>query len=103
MTFQLLDGPARQVKTNIDAITPIIAKIDAQPLDERQVVVLEPQDGDIYVYFADEGQTPNFATVSGNGLVHEEGVRDWYEAGTSQNIFIAAVTATVDVIIIERS
>ena len=97
----LLDGPARQKTFNVDTITPIEVKRDAEPLPERQVVTIQ-SDGKIYVYLADEGVVPNAATITADGFKHNKTIRT-YEAGPLQKVYILSQAGTVEVRTAERS
>lgn len=104
-----LDGPAKSGKlTGVDTITPIEVKVGALPSPDRQVIMLQstkkdsPNYGDFYVYFADEGETPNAATVSANGFFQNKNSKESYEASASQSVWVLADVGTIDVRISER-
>jgi hypothetical protein len=100
--FQPLDGPSVQLKVAVTNSTPVEAKVGANPLTDRQVLTLQP-DGNMKVYFADEGVIPNAATVLANGLDHFKNAKETYEAGEKQKVYLLAVVGTVNVVIVERA
>ena len=59
-------------------------------------------DGKFYIYFADEGETPNAATVSANAFTQSKDSINTYEAGPKQVVFVLAVTGTVNIKLAER-
>jgi len=102
--IQALDGPAKQHKLSaVDTATPIEVKDGANPVfDDRKVVTMQG-DAKFYVYFADEGETPNAATVSANGFIQFKDTKETYEAGDKQALWVLAVSGTVDIRVAERA
>ena len=101
--FLPLDGPAKQgVLSSVGTVTPVECKIEAQPFSERKVITLQG-DGKFYVYFADEGETPNAATVSANGFTQFKDQKETYEASCQQAVFVLSVTGTIDIVLAERA
>lgn len=100
--LQPLDGPSKQYTLSPGTATPLEVQDGGAPFEGRKVVTLQG-DGRFYVYFADEGETPNASTVSTNGFLHFRNAKETYEATDKQAIFILAVTGTVDVKIAERA
>lgn len=101
--LQPLDGPSKQGKlSSIDTITAVEAKVGASAFEDRKVVTLQPN-GNMKVYFADDGETPSAATVLANGLDHYKNAKESYEAGAKQKIFILAASGTIDVVVVERA
>lgn len=101
--FQPLDGPSSQgLLSSVGTSTPVEVKVGGSAYEDRKVITMQG-DGKFYVYFADEGETPNAATVSANGFVQfKDQVQSW-EAGEQQAVWVLAVTGTVDVRIAERA
>lgn len=101
--FQPLDGPSIQGKlTAVDTITAVEAKVGASPLVDRSVVTMQP-DGDMKVYFAEDGVVPSAATVLANGFDHYKNTKESYEAGPKQKIYVLAKSGTINVIVAERA
>ena len=101
--FQPLDGPSSQIKlTSVGTVTPVEVKVGADPLDDRQVITIQPT-GNIRIWFASSDTTPLAATISANGFLHYKDAKESYEAGSKQKVWILAVSGTVDVIIAERA
>jgi len=101
--FQPLDGPAIQGTISVNTTVPQLVKVGASAFDERKVITIQPIDGRIYVYFANDGENPNAATISSKGFIQYKIQKDSYEASHTQNVYILAVSGTVDVRIAERS
>ena len=97
-----LDGPSKQLKITIDTVTPALAKADTLPKPERKVLTLQGN-GRFYVYFADESGAPNAATVLANGFLQFKDQIETYEAADSQDVYLLAVSGTVDVVVAERA
>jgi len=102
MAFQLLDGPSKQDRVAVTTATVKELKVGASALAERQVITIQPTDGNIWVYFGD-GTTPSAATVSTKGFKHVKNAKESYEAGERQQVFIVAETGTVNVTFVERA
>lgn len=102
MSFQPLDGPSVQDRV---AVTTSVVKeliVGASALNDRQVITIQPVDGNIWVYFGD-GTTPSASTVSTKGFKHVKMAKESYEAGEKQQIFIVADNGTVNVTFVERA
>ena len=103
MSFEALDGPSKQFKLSaVGVVTPVEVFASGSSFSERKVVTLQA-DGKFYIYFADEGETPNAATVAANGFIQYKDAKESYEAAGSQAVFVLAVTGTVDIRGAERA
>jgi len=102
--IQALDGPSSQhILLAVDTATPTEVKKGANPaFNDRKVVTMQG-DGKFYVYFADDGETPNAATVSASGFVQFKDSLQSYEAGDKQALWVLAVSGTVDIRVAERA
>ena len=100
--FQPLDGPSIQDRVAVTTGVVKELKVNASPLPDRQVVTIQPVDGDIWVYFG-SGTTPTAATVLTKGFKHVKMAKESYEAGEKQSIFIIAGSGTVNVTFVERA
>ncbi len=101
--LQPLDGPSKQFKlSSVGTATPIEVKAGVSSFGERKVVTLQGN-GKFYIYFADEGEVPNAATVSANGFWQGKNSKESYEASGSQAIYVLAFTGTVDIVGAERA
>lgn len=101
--LQPLDGPSKQFKlAAVGVVTPVEVFASGSAFSERKILTLQ-SDGKFYVYFADEGETPNAATVAANGFIQYKNAKESYEATGSQAVFVLAVTGTVDVRGAERA
>lgn len=97
-----LDGPAEQGKLSaVGTATPVEVKVGASAFEGRQVLTLQGN-GKYYIYFNDGGTAPNAATVSANGFTAFKDAMVSIEAGPKQDVYVLAVTGTVDIIIAER-
>lgn len=100
--FQPLDGPSAQAKlTAVGTVTPVEVKTGMTPLSDRQVITMQPT-GKMKVYFGN-GTIPSAATVQADGLTHSKNAKETYEAGEKQQVFVLAVSGTIDVVIVERA
>ena len=100
--YSPLDGPSKQGKlSSVGTATPVEVKVDASAFEGRSVITLQGT-GKFYIYFADEGETPNAATVSANGFEQAKDSINTYEAGSKQAVFVLSVTGTIDIRIAER-
>jgi len=101
--LQPLDGPSAQFSASLTSVTVVEIKAGASVLSERKVITLQPLDGDVWVYFGDGITTPNAATVASDGFRHYSKDKESYEATNQQQVFMVAVTGTVDVRGAERA
>ena len=99
--FQPLDGPSAQTKLSVGTITAVEVKVGAAALSERAVITMQP-DGNMKVYFSD-GTVPSAATVLANGLDHYKNLKETYEVGENQKVYILSSSGTINVVIVERS
>jgi len=98
-----LDGPSKQFKlSSVGTSTPVEVYASVSAFSERKVVTLQA-DGRFYIYFADEDETPNAATVEANGFIQYKNAKESYEAAGSQALFVLAVSGTVDIRGVERA
>tara|TARA_R110000851_G_scaffold308093_1_gene466877 strand:+ start:392 stop:700 length:309 start_codon:yes stop_codon:yes gene_type:complete len=101
--LQPLDGPSKSFKlSSVGIVTPIEVFASGSSFQERKLITLQA-DGRFYIYFADEGETPNAATVAANGFIQYKNAKESYEASGSQAVFVLAVTGTVDIRGTERA
>jgi hypothetical protein len=98
-----LDGPSSQTLLSVTSTTAIIAKAGASAFPERKVLTLQPLDGKIRVFFANEGVTPTLSDVLTKGFKHPKTAMRSYEASDQQVVYIVAETGTVNVVIAERA
>jgi hypothetical protein len=103
MAFRSLDGPALQELVPVNNTTPLLIKAGASPLNNRQVITLQPKDGKIYVLFVDDGAVPNAATVIAKGFLIWKNQIETFEAGHTQAVYMLSFAGTVNVIVAERS
>lgn len=103
MTFQPLDGPSSQDRVSVTSSTVKELKVGASALSERQVITIQPIDGNLWVYFGDGVSTPSAGTVSSKGLKHLKMAKESYEAGERQPVFILSESGTVSVTFVERA
>lgn len=101
--FYPLDGPSKQTTISVTTSTVVEAKQGSTPHKERKVVTIQPLNGKIYVYFADEGIVPSPAAVAANGFIQFKNQKETYEASDSQSIYLLAVTSTTNVVVAERA
>ena len=101
--FQPLDGPSTQDKVAVTTGTVKELKVGASALVDRQVMTIQPQDGDIWIYFGDGTTTPSAATVSSKGFKHVKMSKETYEVGEKQPLFTVAASGTVNVTFVERA
>jgi len=95
-----LDGPSKQGNATVTSTTPVEVKVDSVAAD-REVVTIQANES-IYVYFADEGETPNAATVAASGFIQTRNIINTYEASTGQALWVLAVGLTATVRFAER-
>lgn len=93
--FIPLDGPAAHGQINVST-TPVEVKAGGSPLDERQVVTIQPVDGEIYFGYTNS-VTSSTGTKIFRGQVYP------LEAKTSLTIWVVAASGTVDVRVTEVS
>lgn len=99
-----LDGPSLQDALSVTTGTVVEAKVGGSPLAERKAVVIQPLNGNLYLYFDDGTNTaPSVANMAAKGLLLYAGAKDAYEASESQKLWILATTATTNTIIVERA
>ena len=98
-----LDGPSKQGKLSVTTSVAVEIKIEAGAYSERKVITLQPLDGKILVYFADEGVVPSAATVSSDGFEHPKKAVRSYEATDKQALYMVSSSGTVNVITAERA
>jgi hypothetical protein len=100
--FFRLDGPTLQASQAVTDSTVFRVRVGASEFSERDVVTICPLDGDIWVFFGDNANTPTAAQVKASGFPQPEGSTRTYEAAASQEIYIVADDGTVDVRYAER-
>jgi hypothetical protein len=101
--LQPLDGPSKSFKlSSVGTVTPVEVFATGSAFAERKVITLQ-SDGKFYIYFADEGEVPDAATVSANGFIQYKDAKESYEASGSQAVFVLAVSGTVDIRGTERA
>jgi len=101
--LQPLDGPSKQFKlSGVGIVTPVEVYASGSAFAERKVITLQ-SDSKFYIYFADEGEVPNAATVSANGFIQYKNAKESYEATGSQAVFVLSFTGTVDIRGAERA
>jgi hypothetical protein len=98
----LLDGPAAQAKLVVTDSTPVEVKAGSTILDDRQSITLQGS-GKFYVYFAEDSSTPTATTVENNGFWQYKNVKESYEAGGTQKVWLMSVTGTIDIVVCERA
>jgi len=102
MALQQLDGPSLQSVLTLDTVTPQRYKGGASEFDERKVITIQPTNGSVYVYFANDGEAPSATDVATKGFIHTKNLKDSYEAADSQRVWGLAVSGTVNVRLAER-
>ena len=100
--FYPVDGPAKQGVLSVGTGAVVEAKVGASAFSDRKVVTLQPS-GKLYVYFADDNETPTTTDVSTKGFYHAKNAMQSYEAGPGQKICLLSDTGTISVRIAERS
>lgn len=101
--IQPLDGPSKQYKlTSVGTSTVVKVESGGAPYTERKVVTMQP-DGKMYVFFGDGGSAPSAATVAADGFLHGKDSMKSYEASDKQELYILALTGTIDVRVAERA
>ena len=100
--LQPLDGPAVQGNLSVGVGAVVEVKVGASPLEDRKVVTLQPDDK-VYVYFAQQLETPTIGDVSSKGFIHYKNSKETYEAADSQAIYLLSVSGTINVKIAERA
>ena len=103
MAFSPLDGPASQDRVAVTTGTVTELKVAASALADRQVITVQPVDGNIWVYFGNGSSTPSAATVSAKGFKVVKMSKESFEAGERQQLFIVAESGTVNVTFTERA
>lgn len=89
----LLDGPALYTSISVTT-TPQEVKVGGSALQERQLISIQPIDGDIY-YGYDNSVSSTTGTLIKKG--------QWFpqEAGEDLSVWVVAASGTVDVRITE--
>lgn len=100
--FEALDGPSKPFVLAVGTATPIEVKAGASSFPERKVITIQA-DAKFYIYFADEGETPNAATVIATGMWQAKNAKESYEASGSQAVFVLALSGTVNIRGVERA
>ena len=103
MAFLPLDGPSRQLVISVNTTIPQIFKRDVTPLEERKIITIQTLVGKIWIYFADDNETPTAGDVSSKGFLHHPHGKETYEASTTQVVWVLAFAGTVDVRGAERA
>lgn len=98
-----LDGPAKPAVLSVGTATPVEVKAGGSAFEERKVITLQSLEGKFYVYFADQGETPNAATVASTGVVQVKNAKESYEATGAQAVFVLSTSGTIDIRIFERA
>ena len=101
--LQPLDGPSIQgVLSSVGTTTPVLVKVGSSAFEERKVVTMQG-DGKFYVYFANDSETPTASDLSTKGFTQfKDQIASW-EAGELQNIYVLAISGTVNIRLSERA
>lgn len=100
--FDPLDGPAKQGSLSVGVGAVVVAKVGANSYPDRKVITLQPT-GKVYVYFADDNETPSTTDVSTKGFTQYKNAKESYEVGEKQIIYLLSVSGTILVKIAERA
>ena len=100
--YLALDGPAIQGNLSVGTVTVVEAKVGATSFVERQVITMQPS-GNLYVYFANDGEVPTAVTVAANGFLQFKSAKESYEAGPMQKVYLLSAAGTISVKIAERT
>jgi len=95
MALFALDGPSAQdliAVTNVESE----AKVGASVLEERKVITIQPQDGDVRVLFVS-------GLASNHGIEVSKGDIFSFEASASQPVYLITDSGTTNVVLIERA
>jgi len=101
--LQPLDGPSTQDKIAVTDTVVVELKAGASPLEDRQVITIQPLDGNIRIYFGDGTTTPSASTVLQKGFKQTKLAKESYEAGDKQKVYVISESGTTNVIFAERS
>lgn len=100
--YLALDGPSLQDRVSVTDSTVFRVKVGSIEFDDRNVIAIQPLNGDIRLFFGDGVTIPDANTVKTKGFpIREESFRS-YEATSTQQVFIVAEFGTVDVVFAER-
>ena len=95
MAYNALNGPSKTFALSVGTSTPVLVEATtAHP--ERYVITLQA-DGKFYVYFADEGETPNAATVQAKGMWQGKNSKESYEASSGQAVYVLSFSSTIEI------
>ena len=72
-------------------------------MPERKVVTLQAIDGKVWLYFADENETPSAADITNKGFLHFSKGKESYEASNTQVVWAVSFAGTVDLRGAERA
>lgn len=100
--YSPLDGPSIHGVLSVGVGSVVEAKVGASPFEDRKVVSLQPA-GKIFVYFANDGETPSISDVQNKGFEHFKDSLQTYEAGQKQKLFLLSASGTINVRIAERA
>lgn len=101
--FHPLDGPSIQGTLSVTDLVVQEVKVGANPLEERQVISIQPIDGNVYIYFGDGVNIPTVSDLQNKGFLHIKKAKESYEAGDKQKVYILATSGTVNVRFAERA
>lgn len=100
--LQPLDGPSLQGVLSVGTGAVVEAKVSSNIYDGRKVITIQPL-GKLYVYFADDGETPSVSDVSTKGFIHFKNAKESYEVGDKQKVYLLSASGTIDVKLAERA
>lgn len=92
--FRAIDGPAVNGALSVST-TPVELKVNASVLNRRQIITIQPLDGDVYYGFDN-------TVTSSNGIKIFQGQIYSRECGDSLEIWLVSASGTVDVRITEE-
>lgn len=96
-----LDGPSAHTTLTVTNSAVQEIKVGASPLEERSAVTIQA-DQSVYVYWGDGSGTPSSTTVAAQGVRVFKNQLMTFEAGSRQDLYIRAITATASVKVVER-
>jgi hypothetical protein len=100
--YQPLDGPSIHGAISVGAAAVVEAKVGVSAFEDRKVITIQPSNK-IFVYFANEGETPSVSDIQNRGFEQFKDSVQTYEAGSSQKVFLLSASGTVTVRIAERA
>lgn len=84
-------------------VTPVVAKADTTPLDDRLVIELWSNEGSFYYMYVGDSEVPVAADITTHGILLFRRQSKILEATAGQVVYLLSAAGTINVVVAERA